>query len=296
MLADFADIHRTYLIPKYQDGKWVFTPTNPDKPRVGFFPSTHQVFSNHALQVAIFLYNAVSDEGACTGVSHCLYLNFTRKAQGSYLLNNDEQRLTFNLDLGVAGELYGLMQGQADTFSYSAIRPGRSPKHLHGSVHVKNGRRLVILNAESVKEGASSSITVELDRAAQIAIAAHAVGYGKLLYPALSDVAIQSLLSEPLGNFRACADQTEQALLKPEASLARSGDDRACAEERPIYEADSRTHARLGKVVWAIGNQKWPSMTKDALRRIQSIVDLTLLQAMIDEANAGDFRKWDSYL
>ena len=58
MLIDFETMHRTYLIGWSQDGTWRFTPTNEREPRKGLYASSHQVFSNHALQIAISLYNA----------------------------------------------------------------------------------------------------------------------------------------------------------------------------------------------------------------------------------------------
>jgi hypothetical protein len=275
VLIDFEELHRSYLVGRSIDGKWQHLPINQENPQTGSFPSTHQVFSNNGLQIALFIYNRLNpaDQRLCTSVSHCLYLNFSHRVGGAYLLNKDELRLTFNLDLGVAGDLYGLAQGHTDSFSYSAVRSGKAPKRLIGSAFLKDGKRHISLRAESIKSGSQIMIDVELDRAALIALAAHCVGYGKLLYPSLSDSVIQTLLSESPGNFRACA-------------------------ENPNVEQPSKPQLpeRLRRVIWAIGNKKWTSMTVEALQKIQEIEDPERAQAMIDEANQGNFRSWDVYL
>lgn len=305
MLIDFEDLHRSYLVIRNIGGRWQYAPTNDQNPQKGFFPSTHQVFSNHGLQIALYLYNSVSltDKNLCTGVSHCLYLNFTHRVDGAYLLNKDDQRVAINLDLGVAGELYGLAQSHRDSFSYSAIRSGKAPKRLYGDAFFRDGRRYVALRAESVKSGVSIKIEVELDRAALIALAAHCLAYGKLLYPSLSDSVVQTLLSDPVPGIRACAESKTAITPVLDTSLSSnhqelSGEEfRACAENNPDQPSHKALLSeRLRRVIWAIGNKKWTKMRLDALQRIQAIEDPERAQTMIDEANQGDFKSWDAYL
>jgi hypothetical protein len=292
VLIDFEGIHRSYLIGHSVDGAWQYRPTNPDSPQTGFFPSTHQVFSNHALQIALFIYNRVSssDQMACTGVSHCLYLNFTHRKDGRFLLNKDPRRVAFNLDLGTAGELYGLAQGLSTSFSYSSIRAGKSPKRLMGKVISREGQKLITLRADWANSGVPISIEVELDRTACIALAAHCIGYGKLLYPSLSDGTIQALLSASLNAPRACPELIDYS---PNAD-AQAAPVRACAEENA--PALDPLPPRLKKAIWAIGNQKWPNMSVIALQKIQAEVTPERAQTLIDEANAGDFSEWDTFL
>lgn len=302
MLIDFQILHRTYLIAYEENRQWQYTPINPNSPQTGTFPSSHQVFSNHGLQIAVYIYNTVSDSKVCTGVKHCLHLNFTHKADGKYLLAKDEFKIPFNLDLGVAGELYGLAQGHTDTFVYGAIRAGRAPKRLHGKALHKDGRRFVTLKAEFAKAGTPIRIEVELDRASQIALAAHCLGYGKLLYPALSDTAIQSLLSEVRQNDRACAeissmDSSTSDVADPEQTQSEQTNSvRACAETGRTNSPQNQPLSGLQKTIWAIGNKKWPKMEIEALKRIQWIADPDIAQQLVDQANKGDFRGWDSYL
>ncbi|MPQ69286.1 hypothetical protein [Pseudomonas sp. MWU12-2323] len=308
MLIDFEDLHRSYLVSRNIDGRWLYTPTNVESPQTGFFPSTHQVFSNHGLQIALYLYNPVSstdrppDRNLCTGVRHCLYLNFTHRVNGKYRLN-DDHRVAINLDLGVAGDLYGLAQGHRDSFSYKAIRSGKTPKRLYGTAFYRDGRRYVALRAESSKSGVSIKIEVELDRAALIALAAHCLAYGKLLYPSFSDSVVQTLLSDPALGIREGAESqsTPTPLLDTPTSSnqqePRRDEFRACAENNPDQPSQKAIlPERLRRVIWAIGNRKWTKMRLDALQAIQAIEDQERAQVMIDEANQGNFKSWDAYL
>jgi len=294
VLIDFETMHRTYLIGWSQDGTWRFTPTNEREPRKGLYASSHQVFSNHALQIAISLYNATDDAGHCIAVSHCLYLLFSRKDGGTYKLSRDSGRIGFHLDVGVAGELYGLAAGHRDSFHYRVVRAGRPPKTLSGAVVYRDSRRFVLLNASSSKDGQSRSVEVELDRAAIIALSAHCIGYGKLLYPSLSDATVQALLSSPSTNFRACAEN------EPAKGLAQPDSVTGAPDAAPQNTAPARhvtkEVARLHKVIWAIGNQKWPRMKLPALQVIQKLDEPDVLQRLIDSGNAGDFREWDTFL
>ncbi|MFL1449342.1 hypothetical protein ACI77O_13175 [Pseudomonas tritici] len=302
MLIDFAEVHRTYLIGRMEGGAWVFTPTNATSPGVGFFPSSHQVFSNNGLQIAIYLYNSIKGNSV-TGVSHCLYLNFSHRSNGRYLLANDPERVALNLDIGVAADLYALAQGHVNQFNHSVIRSGKSPKHLYGIASIHNGSRQLTLICESAKDGRATRIEVDLNRAETIALAAHCIGYGRLLYPALSDTAILTLLSENHSESRACADLEPsyhgEEGASPSQSLAQPGHTktRACAETASrLMGSGMPLSSRLSRAVWAIGQQKWAGMTLEALKAIQSLQDQSQIQRMIDEANGGDFRSWDAFL
>lgn len=300
MLIDFEKLHRTYLIGKPHGGVWRFTPANQDEPRKGFYPSSHQVFSNHALQIALSIYNSVDGDGYCIGVHHCLYLLFSRKERGKYLLGNDLNRIGFHLDIGVAGELYGLAVGHCDNAEYRAVREGKAPKSISGVAIYRAGRRIIVLRAGTSKDGQAITIEVELDRAGAIALAAYCVGYGRLLYPSLSDTAVQNLLSSPAPIFRACAEiSSSEPPSHPIGETAFS--EEGCGGSLNQGTATPAPHfsnevLRLHKVIWAIGNQKWPSMKLPALQAIQKLDDAAVLRRLIANGNAGDFREWDSYL
>lgn len=295
MLVDFETLHREYLVGALVNNVWQYKPTNDRDPRKGIYPSSHQIFSNAGLQVALCVYNSVNDAGQCVGVSHCLYLNFSRRVDGAYLLNNDRARITFNLDLGAASELSNFVTGEADEFSYRAVRSGRAPKGFRGVAVVRGGKRIVSLCADATQDGQAARIEIELDRAAQIAIAAHCLAYGRLLYPSLGDAAVQSLMA-PSRNFRACAEKFTSNGPLAEVQHQEPPPAKPVRDAQSGHAKPSPELTRLGKAVWAIGNQKWPRMTLDALKAIQSINDASRLQELIDQGNAGDFRDWDSYL
>lgn len=302
MLIDFETLHRTYFVGWSQDGSWRYAPTNEREPRKGFYPSSHQVFSNHALQIALSIYNTVDAVGNCVGVNHCLFLLFTRKEQGKYLLVSDQARIGFHLDIGVAGELYGLAVGHYDTTSYSAVRSGKSPKAMTGTATFRDGRRVIVLRASTSLKGHLNSIEVELDRASAIALAAHCLAYGRLLYPSLSDAAVQSLLSNPSPYFRACAEKppTDQMPMETPATAERGGSSLESVLHSTASFGLAATFTpqivRLHKVIWAIGNKKWPAMMLPALQAIQKLDDAAHLQRLIDSGNRGDFSEWDAYL
>ncbi len=302
MLIDFETVHRTYFVGWSQDGSWRYTPTNDREPRKGFYASSHQVFSNHALQIALSIYNTVDAVGNCVGINHCLFLLFSRKEQGKYLLVSDQARIGFHLDLGVAGDLYGLAVGHYDSTSYRAVRSGKSPKAITGTATFRDGRRVIALSASTYLNGHLNAIEVELDRAAAIALAAHCLAYGRLLYPSLGDAAVQSLLSNPSPYFRACAEKspTDQMSRETPATAETGGSSRESALHSTANSGLAPTFSpqivRLHKAIWAIGNKKWPSMMVPALQSIQKLDDAVHLQRLIDSGNRGDFREWDAYL
>lgn len=301
MLIDFLATHRKYLVAhEAEGGIWEFTPANGEDPKKGIYLATHQIFSNHALQVAIYLYNGLDERNRCTRVSHCLHLNFSHKANGSYLLDRDKARITFNLPVGEAKALYAFALGLVDHFHYRVVRPGRAPKTLTGQVVYDGGERRVILSAHASDEGARNGISLDLSSSAAVMVAAYALGYGQLLFPQLSDVTVQSMFATVPQGFRACAERHDAPLQasqrKTESEMpegpSRDPSFRACAEK----PASGEQRAGLERAVWAIGNQKWPGMKIDALRRIKALVDLNQMQQLVHEANAGDFRGWDKFL
>lgn len=296
MNIDFSYLHKTYLVAQYVDNNWLYTKTNDRNPKKGVYPSSMQIFSNHALQVAIYLYNGVNAQGLTTSVHHCLYLNFSHKMDNQYLLNNDPDRIAFNLDIGTAKQLYCFAVGLTDAFQYTAIRTNKAPKKITSSVEYVNATRVVKLTAASAKGGELSKVTIELTESDLIGIAVYALGYGRLLYPALSDSALQSIYTSLATTLLVRNPPISNELMHVSAPSPDANEEpktRACAENRP---ADEAKFNRLRKAIWAIGQQKWPGMKIEALKRIQNEQDSNLLQSLVDQANLGDFRSWDSYL
>nr|WP_192963242.1 hypothetical protein [Pseudomonas fluorescens] len=299
-MIDFDNCHRTYLVGHSDGGAWRYTPANLNDPRKGMFLSSHQVFSNNAMQIALSLYNSVDGAGNCVGVSHCLYLLFSRKQEGKYLLSGDTSRLNFHLDIGIAGELYDLALGHSDTFFYRVVRSGKAPKSITGKAVYRDGRRVVALRADTAREGRAHSIEVDMDRSATIALGAHCIGYGRLLYPSLSDAAVCSLLSTPVPYFRACAENSgvnhPSSNEKATASPCHNASHPTNSAPVSSPSAPSQTVVKLRSAVWAIGKQKWPRMELVALQAIQRLEDAAQLQELVDSGNKGDFRGWDAFL
>lgn len=291
MLIDYENIHRTYLVGRYVGDNWEFEPTHVRDPRKGMIVSSYTVFSNNALQLSIHLYNRVNEGGRCIGVSHCLLLCFSRKVDGGYKLSNDEDRITFHLDLGVAAELYALAVGHTGQCSYRAVRKGQAVKSIEAVEVIRDGRRIVTIRATGGSEGRRNSIEIDLGKTDLIALAAHCVGYARVLYPSLSDTAVQELLSATSLNSRACAENQDAPTEAPSSTTHELKANHQCPSG-----ASSADFGKLRRVIWAIGNQKWPDMRLDVLQRIQQLEDASLLQELINEANAQNFTRWDAYL
>lgn len=297
MLIDFKELHARHLIAVQNNDRFLYHPANPSNPSVGIFPSSQQLFSNHGLQVGIYLYNpkpGIKPDGACSSVSHCVYLNFTHKVDGRYLLNNDTDRIAFQLDLGIAKELYQFASGIRNDFEYRAVRQGRAPKRLRGYVEERDEGAVAIIEAENVNDNGRNLIRFELTGTAEMAIAAHVLGYARLLYPSISDVSLVAMLTT--SRSRAIAGATMESRLPFEAASSHTSEpeSRACAGRENVSHTKP-TNSKLARVIWAIGNQKWASMRLDALQMIQAEPE-DRLRTLIDEANNGDFSSWDAYL
>lgn len=91
LLIDFETVHRTYLKGSMDEAGWSFNPVNPAKPRTGRHLSTHQVFSNAGLGVALYLRNDF-EAGRAIKVHVGLKLVFSRKVKGTFLLQDDMQK------------------------------------------------------------------------------------------------------------------------------------------------------------------------------------------------------------
>lgn len=285
MLMHFENLHATYLVGRSERGAWVFTPANDRDPAQGTIVHSHQIFSNNALQVSISIYNRL-DKGVCVGVGHCLLLKFTHRIDNKYLLTSDPNPVVMHLDIGAVSQLYSWLCGAAETLSHRFVRPGKSPKSLFSVTSDLPGGSLG-LTAEASTDGTAVRIGVALDRSAVFALSAACIGYGRLLYPSLSDGAVIVLLSAPTPKTRACADfSSERQSDEPGlTSLVRS-----------VNSVSPEALNKLRKTIWAIGNQKWPLKNLEALKRIQTLSDPGQLQGLIDEGNKGEFSSWDMFL
>ncbi|WP_183130875.1 hypothetical protein [Pseudomonas aeruginosa] len=85
MLIDFKAEHTQYLKGRPSDSGWVYTPANPKMPAKGKYLAAHQVFSNNALNAAIYIRNDVNSAGEAISVHTALRLTFSiRRRAGTY--------------------------------------------------------------------------------------------------------------------------------------------------------------------------------------------------------------------
>mgnify|MGYP003667043284 FL=1 len=257
MNIDFISTHRTYLVAYNRDGKWVYKPTNANDPKKGFYPASEQIFSNNALQVAIYLYNSVDVNNDSIGVSHSLYLSFTNKVSNNYLLKSDPNRIALNLDLGTAKSLYCFATGLNFGFKHIIARPSKTPKKVEGSSNFQEGVRQSSLTAYSSNGGEYSKIRVDLSETDLVTLAAYCLGYGRLLFPSLSDVALQTIFTQSANNWESVSSATSGEMSskqEPHNHQQHSGSIRACAENSSQEKNKAPDLDRLKKAVWAIGN------------------------------------------
>lgn len=287
MNIDFQSIHERYLTAQQVGDQWLYRLANHINPKSGKQLVSHQVFSNHGLQAGITIYNTTFSSDTAQSVSHALTLTFSRKVDGKYLLRNDDGRISFYLDLGHAKALYRFVMGLDASLHIRLVRSGRAPKSLFGACSAGAETHCLTLTADE-----KASISVQLSDTDSLAIASFAIGYGRLLYPSLSDVAIQQMFMSGRGRVRACAEAHQEI----ESSPPR--DFRACAESLPAenHIVESAQRARLKKAIWAIGQNKWPSMRIEALQKIQMTASDAELQRLVDQGNDCQFQAWDAYL
>ncbi|SBW84232.1 hypothetical protein PVE_R2G0203 [Pseudomonas veronii 1YdBTEX2] len=291
-MIDFETVHRTYLKGSMDEGGWSFNPVNPAKPRTGKHLSTHQVFSNAGLGVALYLRNDF--EGARAIKVHVgLKLVFSRKVKGRFLLQEDGQKISLTLDMGGVRGLYAWLAGDTPNFSYEIIRPDAPKKQLSG-FESDLEFPLSIRAFENDSDGSARSILVGLADADIFHLQLHCLGLAKLLYPSLSDIALLAHMKPRLKAAPSCHTTivaTFQANMGPELPERPSE-----APMHPIPISDGALAEldleKAKRAVFAVGKNRWPRKDLATIEEIQN-GPLDAMDRFVKAGNAGDFTEWD---
>lgn len=300
MLIDFADAHRQYLVGFAGDNGWEFTPVNPSNHEAGRYFASHQIFSSHALGLALCIRNGVSREGVATSASAGLKLSFSHRHRGNYLLNKDQNKITLTLGINGAGSLYSWLRGRSPTFNHEIVRPNAPPKLLTG-FELKGGQFDKIIRATQYGDtGEATLIEVGLSQEHIFHLQMYCIGLGRLLYPSISDAAIM----EHLVCMTGVPPEAGTPDAEPPSARAEDPGNALLGGQSADYEsvggqallAPSSTDAGLArqrKAIYAVGVSKWPAKRKDVITYIQDSGTPDGLNRLIQEGNAGDFSGWD---
>ncbi|KPC02175.1 hypothetical protein QO021_29365 (plasmid) [Pseudomonas amygdali pv. lachrymans] len=292
MLIDFETVHRTYLKGCMDGGVWSFTPVNPAKPRTGKHLSTHQVFSNAGLGVALYLRNDFEGTRAIK-VHAGLKLVFSRKVKGKFLLHEDGQKISLTLDMGGVRGLYAWLAGDTPHFSYEIIRPDAPKKQLSG-FEADLEFPLSMRAFENDSDGSARSILVGLSDADIFHLQLHCLGLAKLLYPSLSDTALLAHMKPRLKAAPSCTPTNAS----PDPDNMGSGPTERPAEAHdPAIPASGEALPDLDpeqakRAVFAVGKNRWPRKDIGTIEQIQN-GPVEAMDRFVKAGNAGDFTEWD---
>nr|WP_193069059.1 hypothetical protein [Pseudomonas fluorescens] len=292
MLIDFETVHRTYLKGSMDEAGWSFNPVNPAKPRTGRHLSTYQVFSNAGLGVALYLRNDF-EAGRAIKVHVGLKLVFSRKVKGTFLLQDDMQKISLTLDMGGVRSLYAWLAGDTPNFTYEIIRPGAPKKRVTG-FETDLEFPLSIRAFENDSDGSARSILVGLSDTDIFHLQLHCLGLAKLLYPSLSDTALLAHMKPRMSTPTSCTattgtpslvnvvpEPTEFPTEPPLGSIPANGE---CLLEVDIEKAK--------KAVFAVGKNRWPRKDIGTIEHIQN-GPVDAMDRFVKAGNVGDFTEWD---
>lgn len=273
-------------------GVWCFTPVNPAKPRTGRHLSTHQVFSNAGLGVALYLRNDF-DGARAIKVHVGLKLVFSRKVKGRFLLQDDSQKISLTLDMGGVRALYAWLAGDTPDFSYEIIRPDAPKKTLTG-FETDLEFPLSMRAFENDSDGSTRSILVGLADTDIFHMQLHCLGLAKLLYPSLSDIALLAHMkprSTSAPSDIATIDASSRAMMAAETPerLAQAPSVFSSADSEATLEFDIE---KTKKAVFAVGKNRWPRKDISTIEHIQN-GPADAMDRFVKAGNAGDFTEWD---
>lgn len=292
MLIDFESVHRTYLKGSMDEGGWSFTPVNPAKPRTGKHLSTHQVFSNAGLGVALYLRNDF-EAGRAIKVHVGLKLVFSRKVKGTFLLQDDMQKISLTLDMGGVRSLYAWLAGDTPNFAYEIIRPNAPKKQVTG-FETDLEYPLSIRALENDSEGSARSILVGLSDTDIFHLQLHCLGLAKLLYPSLSDTALLAHMKPRLKATNSC---TSTIVTHSQANVMFGAPERPAELPMEVSPAGGEGLLALDlekakKAVYAVGKSRWPRKDIVTIEHIQN-GPVDAMDRFVKAGNAGDFTEWD---
>ncbi|WP_439126013.1 MAG: hypothetical protein ACNJA3_29355 (plasmid) [Pseudomonas rhizophila] len=292
MLIDFETVHRTYLKGSMDEAGWSFTPVNPTKPRAGRHLSTHQVFSNAGLGVALYLRNDF-EAGRAIKVHVGLKLVFSRKVNGKFLLQDDMQKISLTLDMGGVRSLYAWLAGDIPNFAYEIIRP-EAPKKQVAGFETDLEFPLSIRAFENETDGSARSILVGLADTDIFHLQLHCLGLAKLLYPSLSDTALLAHMKPRVKASTSCTSTIGtpshvKEVPEPSESPAEAPLDSIPANGDGLLEFDVE---KAKKAVFAVGKNRWPRKDIGTIEHIQN-GPVSAMDRFVKAGNAGDFTEWD---
>lgn len=287
MLINFAEKHRQYLIAQEQeDGCWAYTPVNPDNGNAGIYLSNHQIFSNAALGLGVYLRNEMNS-GVAVKVHAGLKLLFSRAVNGRFALHNDPGHISITLDIGGVIPFYQWLSGDTATLRYE--EPRRRREHYRMLTGFQAGQAFEMTLRASLTDGTTGdmrTIEVGLSSADIFHLQAHCAGLAKLLYPTLSDGLLTTHLRRGVGARQ--ATQSAGPAGHPTPALSDG-----MASQAPAGNGSRRDPTNCSRAVYGVGMGKWPRRHLPTIEFIQS-QSVEQMDALIKAGNSGDFSGWDS--
>lgn len=305
MLVDFAEFHAKHLVVRRVGEAWLYEPVNPRNPHSGKHLASHQIFSNNAMGVALYVRNQLDSNFNAVGVFTALKLSFSRKIDGNYLLAKDDNHISVALDIHGVRQLYTWVTGNQLTFRTEVIKPGSKTKALIG-YRMQSGQfphALKVLGESST--GTQVIIDVGLSDGDLFTLAMFCIGFCKLLYPVIDGSVIERLLAIPLvsvvpeeggGNEKFVHAQAfEQAPSWQPTNIAQSNSAKAAPrlEQRPDEMTLTAAILNQQKAIFAVGMQKWPQKNRATIEYIQEVATPEAMDRLIKAGNAHDFSEWD---
>lgn len=284
---EFEAEHDRYLVGWSNAGKFIFNRVS-DNPKAGRHLSTHQVFSNNGLLLAIYLRNDVDFDGHAVKVYAGLKLLFTHKVQGDYLLHNDKSRINLSLDLGGAKALYGWLKGWTQELKYELPRAGAAPRQLSG--FDAGNQFILMLRATEYRDTGNRMIDVGLSDEDIFHLELYCLALGRLHYPSFSDAAVSDAMRPRAATSYRSANQVNDP--KPDVPQAPPAGPQAPeivsapSDARPLDIHSCRT------AIYAVGMKRWPRRDIATIKRIQEQT-VEVMDRLVKSGNAGDFAEWD---
>lgn len=287
---EFEAEHDRYLVGWTNAGKFIFNRVS-DNPKAGRHLSTHQVFSNNGLLLAIYLRNDVDLAGDAVKVYAGLKLLFTHKVHGDYLLHNDKSRINLSLDLGGAKALYGWLKGWTQELKYELPRAGAAPRQLSG--FDAGSQFILTLRATEYRETGNRMIDVGLSDEDIFHLELYCLALGRLHYPSFSDAAVSDAMKPRAATRQASVNTSRDSQSEAPHELQPSSEGSyatepasAPANARPLDIHNCRT------AIYAVGMKRWPRRDLATIKRIQEQT-VEIMDRLVKAGNAGDFTEWD---
>lgn len=303
MFIDFAGFHARHLVSRRVGNQWLYEPVNPQNPYSGKHLSSHQIFSNAALGVALYVRNQFDPDDQAVGVFTALKLSFSRKVDGSYLLAKDKQHTSVSLDLHGVRQLFTWVQGKQQTFRAEIVKPGSHPKSVSG-YRMQDGQfphALKVIGHTS--NGEQVAIDVGLSDGDLFILSMYCVSYCMLLYPSIDGSVIERLLAIPqvtggegthtVEKFAHAQTFDSAEDLHIEAVSKSSANASLALEQRPVDQLPSAEIKKQQRAIYAVGMSKWPQRNLAAIEFIQESATQEAMDRLIKAGNAGDFSEWD---